>query len=188
MTPEERSNALKQEADVVMKMINLEKHCEYIGKPVLTGSYFMDLMMYPDIDLYLPVTMPDTLLSLAMQFAKYDCVRKINFEKGGPGDLAKGLYLKPMIEYGNWGRLWKIDIWSLSPEIVQKKQKDLLYLKTRMTPEQRKCILEYKYSILNESGRTPMFSGIYIYQAVINLGMMDFNDITEYLRNNNISI
>jgi hypothetical protein len=33
-----------------------------------------------------------------------------------------------------------------------------------------------------------MFSGIYIYRAVMNLGLKDFNEITEYLRENGINI
>lgn len=186
MTPEERARCLRKEADTVLEMIDLKKHCAAIGQIVPTGSYFMDLMMYPDIDLYLPPSTAQVLLSLAMQLVKYDCVKEIVFQKGGHGDLAKGLYLKPKIEHGNWGRLWKIDIWTLPLDIVDNKQKELEELKNRMTSTQRKRILEYKFSILTEKGRTPMFSGIFIYRAVVNLGINDFTEITEYLKENGI--
>jgi hypothetical protein len=57
-----------------------------------------------------------------------------------------------------------------------------------MSPEQRELILNYKYAILNEEARTPNFSGIFIYQAVIDHGLNEFSDITEYLRAHSIKI
>jgi hypothetical protein len=188
MTPEEKAQCLRKEADKVLEMVHLKEHCAPIGKTVPTGSYFLDLMMYPDIDLYLPPTTPEGLLTVAMKLVEYDCVKEIVFQKGGPGDLAKGFYLKPVIEHGSWERPWKIDIWSLPLDVVEKKQKELSDIKDRITPVHRRLILEYKYSILTEKKRTPMFSGIYIYRAVMNLGLKDFNEITEYLRENGINI
>jgi hypothetical protein len=190
MTPEKRSQLLRKEADEVMAMIDLEKHCADIGEITPTGSYYLDCMMYPDIDLYVPLVPVDVFLNLAIKLAQYECVRKINFEKGGPedGDLAKGLYLKPRIEYGNWGRLWKIDIWALPVSVIKEKQDILEDIKKRMTPDHKRVILHYKYSILNEEKRTPMFSGFFIYQAVVNLGMKDFTEITKHLRDNGIKI
>lgn len=188
MTPEERARALRNEADTVLEMVQLREHCASIGQIIFSGSYFLDLMMYPDIDLYLPLTTPKILFALAAKFAEYDFVKKIIFEKGEPGELEKGFYLKPIIEYGNWKRPWKIDIWSLPLDIVNKKQKEIQNFKDRMTPAQRKLILEYKYSILTETGRTPMYSGIYVYRAIIDLGLKDFNRITDYLKDNGIEM
>jgi hypothetical protein len=188
MTPEERSRRLQKEADKVLALVRLRRHCARFGKITPTGSYFLRCMMYPDIDLYIPLIPMEMLFDLATKLAAYDCVKKINFEKGGPGDLAKGFYLKPIVEYGNWERPWKIDIWSLPITVVTEKQKELEDIKRRMTREQKKLILNYKFSILTEAGRTPMFSGIHIYRAVVNLGLQDFSKITSYLRENGIKI
>jgi len=188
MTPEERSRRLRKEADKVLAMVHLKRHCGPIGKIIPTGSYFLDCMMYPDIDVYMPFVPMEILFDIAIKLARYDCVKKINFEKGGPGDLAKGLYLKPIIEYGEWGRPWKIDIWSLPITIVEKKQTELEGFKHRMTPEHKKIILNYKFSVLTETKRTPLFSGFRIYQAVIDLGLKDFDKITQYLRKNGINV
>ena len=103
-------------------------------------------------------------------------------------ELSRGFYMKPLIDYGNWGRQWKIDIWSLPGRMVDKKMAELQDLKACMTREQKKLILDYKYSILTDQGRTPMFSGIFIYRAVINCGMTGFDDITKYLRKHGIKI
>jgi len=188
MIPEERARQLRREADQVLVKIRLREHCADIGEIIPTGSYFLDVMVYPDIDLYLPPTSPERLLALGCQLAQYDCVRRLNFAKGGPGDLRDGFYLKPVIEMGNWERAWKVDMWALPLAVVEKKQRELTALKERMTAGQRRRIVEYKLSILKDSGRTPMFSGIYIYRAVINHGLENSEDISNYLRKNSIDI
>lgn len=188
MTPEERSRALREEADEVLDLIHLREHCAPIGDLTPTGSYFMDLMMYPDVDLYLPLTAPENLLGVAVELSKYDCVKRINYIRGGPGDLKEGLYLKPVVERGNWERPWKIDIWSLPEAVVHKKQAELKDLKGRMTSAHRKLILNFKHQLLNAAGRTPMFSGIYIYKAVIDHGVEKLGELTQFLRENNIDV
>jgi len=167
-------------------MIRLRECCSEIGQPIPTGSYFLDLMMYPDIDLYLPFTSPGALLSVAAKLAAHDCVKKVDSAKGGPAELADGLYLKLYIEHGTWERPWKIDIWSLPPHIIDRKQAELVDLRDRMTCEQRHLILHFKYSVLTDAGPTPMFSGIHIYWAVVDLGLTDSEEISNYLRENGI--
>jgi len=188
MTPDERSRALRSEADHVLELIRLPEVCAPIGALTPTGSYFMDLMMYPDVDLYLPPTSVEMLLGLASDLAKLDCVQGINYFRGGPGDLKDGLYLKLYVAHGRWERLWKIDIWSLPPAVVEMKQAELQRLESRMTPEHRATILETKHHLLTDEGRTPMFSGIYIYKAVIDDGLHQLDDIVRALRSNGIGV
>ena len=188
MTPDERSRALREEADTVLDRIGLRDLCAPIGDLLPTGSYFMDLMMYPDIDLYLPPAAPERLLGVATELSKLECVRKINFMKGGPAELKDGLYLKPVVAHGNWERPWKIDIWSLHPSVAAAKQKELEDLKTRMTARHHEVILDTKLRLLTDKGRTPMFSGIYIYKAVIDDGLERLEDVSARLRANGINV
>jgi len=188
MTPDERSRALRKEADEVLGFIGLRDLCRPIGDLLPTGSYFMDLMMYPDIDLYLPPAAPERLLGVAAELSKLECVRRINFMRGGPAKLKDGLYLKPVVEHGNWERPWKIDIWSLPPSVAAAKQAELEDLKTRMTARHRAVILETKFRLLTDEGRTPMFSGIYIYKAVIDHGLERLEEIATSLRANGIDV
>ncbi len=108
MTASERSAALIKEADELLDFIRLRDLCAGIGEILPTGSYFLDLMIYPDVDLYLPMTTSENLLAVAAQLSRLDCVKKINFQKRGRDDLKDGLYLKPVIERGGWERPWKI--------------------------------------------------------------------------------
>ena len=188
MTPEERARALRQEADSVLDLIRLRELCAPIGRLIPTGSYFMDLMVYPDVDLYLPPTTPERLLSVGVELSKHDRVQRINYMRGGPGDLKDGLYLKPVVEHGNWERPWKIDIWCVAEAVVRKKQAELGELKNRMTPGHRATILAAKYHLLNDAGRTPMFSGVYIYKAVIDHGLRETDEIVKFLVEHGIEL
>jgi len=188
MTPEERSRSLRAEADKVLELVRLREYCSEIGELIPTGSYFLDLLMYPDIDLYLPPAPAEAVMQVGMKLVGHDCVRKINFERKSTGELTGGIYLKPYIEYENWGRPWKIDIWSFPLGIIEEKQAELVRLQERMTPEHRRRILGYKFSVLTDEGRTPMFSGIHICRAIVDEGMEDFGLITGYLREHGIKV
>ncbi len=188
MTPEDRSRALQREANDVLDLIRLYELCAPIGRLMPTGSFFLDLMMYPDIDLYLPATTPDVLLTVAVELGKHPCVQKINYSRGGPGELKDGLYLKPVVVHGHWERPWKIDMWALPLTIVEKKQAELEDLRARMTPEHRQRIVDTKYRLLTNEGRTPMFSGIYIYRAIVEHGLEQLDDIVEFLKGNGINV
>lgn len=184
----ERSSLLRKEADEIIVHTELVKHCASIGKITYSGSYFLDLMMYPDIDIYLPETTMDKMLDLAKCFARNKQVEMINFRKGLAGPLRNALYLSPRLEMGNWGRHWKIDIWAVDEKNLQEKQNEIIAIKNQLTEEKRKIILEYKYRILTQDGRTPMYSGIFIYRAVLNHGLIKFDEITDYLRQNGVKI
>ena len=188
MKPIERSASLKKEADELLQEIRLAELCRDIGKLTPTGSYYLDLMMYPDIDLYLPPAKPGQLFQIATHLVENHPVVRVNFLNGGPGPLKNALYIKPVIAIGSWERAWKIDIWAVDQNYIDAKTTELQIYKKRMTAELREVILDYKFSILNEEGRTPMFSGIYIYQAVIDYGMREFAEITAYLRGNSIKV
>ena len=188
MTPGERSRALRQEADDVLSLVRLHELCAPIGKLTPAGSYFMDLMMYPDIDVYLPPTTPERLMGVAVELAKHDCVERINYMRGGPRELKDGLYLKPYVTHGGWERPWKIDIWSVPSTLIERKQAELGDLRDRMTSIHRATILETKYRLLTDEGRTPMYSGIYIYRAVIDHGLDELEDIVEFLTQNGIKV
>lgn len=186
MMPEQRSRALRQEADDVLGLIDLSRLSVSIGPLMPTGSYFMDLMMYPDIDVNLPLTTPENLMGIAVELSKLECVKRLRFLRGKEGPLKDGLYLKPDIEYGNWWRLWKIDIWSLPAAVLETAQTEMADLKRRMTAAHRAIILDTKFRLLTDEGRTPMYSGIFIYRAVINLGMIQPSEIDAYLIENDI--
>jgi hypothetical protein len=53
--------------------------------------------------------------------------------------------------------------------------------KAAMTESLRERIIRYKNTILTPAGRTPMYSGIFIYRAFVDEGLSDFGDVTRSL-------
>ncbi len=188
MKPLERAVRLKEEADALLREIQLDELCLPIGKLTPTGSYSLDLMIYPDIDLYLPPARPRQLFEIAAYLVENHPVIRVNFLRGGPVPLKDALYIKPVIAIGNWERPWKIDIWAVDSAFIDEKTAELESFKARMTPEIREFILNFKYSILNEEGRTPMFSGIHIYRAVFDLNLRTDEELNGYLKDQGIGI
>jgi hypothetical protein len=184
----ERARRLREEADLVLAEVSLYSILSPYGRIVFTGSYFLDLMMYPDIDLYIPTVSIDQLFEIGARLASAEKVLQVVFERSTTPDLPGGLYLKPRIAYGDWGRPWKIDIWSLDDAVVEDKMRDMVRWREILTEPLREQILAYKYSVLTALNRTPMYSGYFVYKAFLDEGLSDFGDVTRYLIDNGIQM
>jgi hypothetical protein len=188
MDPIERSAALRREADVVLREVRLHEILAPHGRVQPQGSYFLDLMMYPDIDLFIPPVSLDELFAIGAQLAASELVTRVKFDKCAPETLPGGLYVQPRVRYGNWGRTWKIDIWSVPAAVAGKQLAEQEAFKRRLTLPLREQILRYKYSILNKDHRTPVFSGYFICKAFLDEGMTDFDAVTRYLIANGVKM
>jgi hypothetical protein len=189
MLPLERASKLRKEADVVLGLIGLSDILRPYGKVFPSGSYFLDVMAYPDIDLYITKVTLDQLFAIGAQIAKSELVIQVVIEKtDDPQSMPGGLYLKPRIKYGDWDRPWKIDIWSLSERVIQDKMIEMNHFLSKLTPKLRQEIIRYKLSILTPEKRTPRYSGYYIYKAFIDEGLTDETSVTRYLISQGIKL
>jgi hypothetical protein len=189
MLPLERATKLRQEADIVLGLIRLYDILRPYGKVFTTGSFFLDMMVYPDIDLYITKVNLEQLFHIGAQLARSELVIQVVFEKtDDPVLMPEGLYLKPRIDYGDWGRPWKIDIWSLEETVILEKMVDMRRFQAKVTPELREQIINYKLSILTTQKRTPKYSGYYIYRAFLDMGLTDYESVTQYLVLNGIQM
>ena len=184
----ERSARLRQEADVVAEEIGLWRILSSYGRVVPTGSYFLDTMAYPDVDLYMSKVSLAQLFEIGAQLAESDLVFEVVCAKSKLADLPGGLYVKPRVEYGDWGRPWKIDIWSIGDALIDEKMACMYHFRDEMTESLREQIIRYKVSILNSGHRTPVFSGYFVYEAFIDEGLTDFGQVTRYLVDNGIEM
>lgn len=183
-----RSRVLKIEADRVIGLLDLNELLACYHRVVPTGSYYLDVMIYPDIDYYVSKVTIEQLFITAVQLAKHDLVRAVVFEKSDTKRMKDGLYLKARVAYGDWGRLWKIDIWSLEDCVIKAKMTDMVRFKEKMTPKLREQIINYKASIITSQRRTPMYSGYFIYKAFVDEGITDPEEVSAYLLENGITI
>lgn len=188
MHPLEYAGKLRQEADLILQKVRLMEILGPSRKITFTGSYFLDVMVYPDIDIYISKLTGAQLFQVGAQLAESELVAQVIFEKSNNPQLPGGLYLKPRIAYGDWGRPWKIDIWSLDEALIEQKMESMLRFKAWMTDQVRGQIISYKLSIMSSTRRTPMYSGYFIYKAFIDEGLTDYKEVTNYLIKNGIEI
>ena len=182
MLPLEYADKLRNEAHLVLELIRIEEILSPYGRVFPSGSYYLDVMAYPDIDLYITKIRVEQLFEIGSQIASCDRVSQIVFERSDdPIRLPEGLYLKSRVDYGNWGRPWKIDLWSLAENVILDKMEEMHHFQQKMTPHLREQIIRYKLSVLTSQKRTPKFSGYYIYKAFIEQGLTDFESVTLYL-------
>ena len=189
MLPLERAAKLRQEANIVLGLVRLYDILRLYGKVFPTGSFFLDVMAYPDIDLYLTKVNLEQLFHIGAKLARCDLVTQVVFEKtDDPVNLPNGLYLKLRMNYGDWGRPWKIDIWSLDEKVIMDKMTEMRHFQSRMTPEQREQIIDYKLSVMTTQKRTPVYSGYYVYRAFLDEGLTDSDGVTQYLISHGINL
>ncbi|OGO63507.1 MAG: hypothetical protein A2029_13275, partial [Chloroflexi bacterium RBG_19FT_COMBO_47_9] len=182
MLPLERAAKLRQEANIVLGLVRLYDILRLYGKVFPTGSFFLDVMAYPDIDLYLTKVNLEQLFHIGAKLARCNLVTQVVFEKtDDPVNLPNGLYLKLRMNYGDWGRPWKIDIWSLDEKVIMDKMTEMRHFQSRMTPELREQIINYKLSVMTTQKRTPVYSGYYVYRAFLDEGLTDSDGVTQYL-------
>jgi hypothetical protein len=186
--PLDLSLKLKREADFIIEIIHLQEILAAYGRITFTGSYYLDVMVYPDIDLYIPTVTIPQLFQIGGQIAQSDLVFQVTYENTQNPLMPGGLYLKPRIRFGDWGRPWKIDIWSLDETLIEQKMEPMHRFRAKMTEALREAIIQYKLSIMTHEHRTPMYSGYFIYIAFIDEGLTDFQEITHYLLANGIHI
>lgn len=190
MDPLERAACLRAEADILLDAVGVFDILGSYSRIYPTGSYFLNLMAYPDIDLMIDRLPVETMFAIGGRLACSEHVFEVKFEKAAPDDplVANGLYLKPRIHWGDWGRPWKIDIWSLDYPLIERKLIEMRRFHSRLTPTLRERILCYKTAHLTPEGRTPMYSGYFIYKAVLEEGLKEDEEISTYLRDNGIHV
>lgn len=184
----ERASRLHVEAGELMKTIRLVESLQPFGEVIFTGSYFLDVMVYPDLDLYVPMTRIENIFAATGQMASNTRVARVTFENEDHPTIPGGLFVNLRVNLGDWGRPWKVDIWWLDENVIQEKMKSMHHFKKVLTPELRQQIIRYKASLVNSLGRTPQFSGYFIYKAFLDEGMRDPAEITGYLVSNGINI
>jgi len=184
----ERADRLHQEADELMLILRLKDSLQPFGEIVSTGSYFLDLMVYPDLDLYIPKAGIPDIFAAAGQIARQKDVLRVSFENEPHTGLEGGYYLNFRVNLGDWGRPWKLDIWWLDPDMILEKMEIMHSFKHLLTPAMRETILNYKFSIITKDRRTPMYSGYYIYKAFLTEGLSEPDDVTRYLVDHGIDL
>ncbi len=182
------SNELQKEAKDVLDNKLLWIPFTSNGKIHVTGSTYLDLLVFPDLDVYYEandsVDIVDVFSEAARHIIVTNEVTSLEIEKElykRYSQVPKGIFFQYRINNGK--RLWKVDIWAISDKTVFEKQMlESRKFKEKITESNRKLILLVKDKLAKPFGRTPCFSSYLVYKAVLEEGINDVDQIFDYIR------
>jgi hypothetical protein len=198
--PLKAADDLRREASKFIHSKGFDKILNSYGRVFYTGSYYLDLMVWPDLDIEISLNEDpysvETFFQLGSEIAQLARVKSMKFNNclDAPDTQAippKGLYWK--IQASRSGNLtpWKVDLWAFDEATLERHEKEMKGFAARIAridDDKRKRIIELKHSLLTSQGRTPISCGYYIYQAVLLEGIEDREEVIRYLRSKGVEV
>ena len=127
------------------------KTIRLLGSLFFTGSYFLNTMTWPDIDMQLcahdGLNPKEALARLSSYLIKIGAVQKIdfrNFIEHPKEAMPSGLCLMSSYFDKNIKNYWNLDLWILTPVEFQKNRMLMDSLKNKITLAQHKLIMMIK--------------------------------------------
>jgi hypothetical protein len=191
------ASKLKLGADILIKNNDIWKAFTKHGQIHVSGSAELDVLVYPDLDVYFDLyncqaNIDEIFAKASLNIVKLPNTVSIRFEKELyklASHIPKGIYMQ--VKYRLNGCVWQIDIWWLeNKEELDKQLKETAELKSKInsSPDIKKLILQVKHSIKRPDGSTPSYSGYYIYKAILDKGLKDIDSIKKYIESQNVKI
>jgi hypothetical protein len=170
------SQKTKQEAERLLVYGNIVNILSKHGKVVLSGSYRYDLMWGPDIDLIVISDKP----KVASYDALKDFIEQRKFQKYQLGDFInfplknrpQGVIVVLILEFE--GRKWEIEIWFMKS--LSEDDRYFKKLLSKVSPKQRKAILELKYQRDMDGLSKHQLDSATIYKGVLIEGKTNIKD------------
>ena len=121
----ELADGLRKEADRIIYGKGIDKLLQPYGDVFYTGSYFLNVMVWPDIDITMaldpdPYSVED-FFEIGGKIARIDSVISLkfnNFFRLEVQDLPEGLYWGICLDMANRNTPWKIDLWAKDKEAL----------------------------------------------------------------------
>jgi hypothetical protein len=177
---------IKKEADEILIQKGLLAILNLFGKPHISGSYFLDLMTWRDLDIYLEtenITETDFFLLGGKIASAFDPVKmsyrneRIGKTKGLPHGLYWGIYL------GNErAGAWKIDIWVVDTAECKRLLNYCEDIQKKLTPEASLHILNIKSQCWKDPAYRRSYTSMDIYKAVLEKKITTIEAFKDYLQ------
>jgi|SRR3989344_542459 len=184
----EESKRIKEQADKILKESGILDILKDYGEVKIGGSYVLDVMLRPDLDLFVITQEHDwnKVLKISADimksryFREFDFVNWIDF---GDKDIdaMKGYYFQPWVPIE--GQLWKMDLWLITPDQYKGSEltdrfKSLLDKETGVS--KRLAILEIKKAMRQGKKYVKGVDGRLIYQAVLEKEITTVEDFKKF--------
>lgn len=173
------SKKRKLEADRILKETNLFNRLKKFGKIKLIGSYFLDLMIKPDIDFALRVRKNSEIDGIIKEIIGVSKeIKNISLKK--IVDRRKfGLNGKSLHLYYHGKDLWGIDIF-VSTNDFRAYNKLGKKIKDKITPKKKRDILKLKYYFYKK-GKKVHGVPYNIYISVLENKVSNLEELYQYL-------
>jgi hypothetical protein len=179
----ETNAELKKQAELLLEVYDLLRHGTSI-----TGSFVLDLMVCPDLDLYIPAEQLGGIFDLAIPLYRNHLTNEVYIQKGSALGILDGEHIQVRTSLRSERTKWKIDIWVFPHDTIADKLKEMRRLQELLTDEARSAICELKRAFLQPNGFTPKHSGLHICQAYLDNEKRSLPEMKEYLRHQGIDI
>ena len=184
----QKSQEFKKQADEILKDSKLVEVLSKYGEIKFTGSYPLDVMMRPDLDVYAIAkeNSREKMLEVVQGIFSscyFDEIRFTNYlDFHKDQDDHKGYYFQPLVKIGE--NRWKLDIWLMTEDRYRPYTEHFLELlnKDSNPDEKRLAIIKLKNHYREGQKYRSGINGKMIYEAVLEHGINNVEDFEEYLK------
>ncbi|HEX2944847.1 MAG TPA: hypothetical protein VHT96_02705 [Clostridia bacterium] len=181
-------SAIMKEADDILYKMSLLDELKKYGDVFITGSYYLNLMTWRDLDLYIDNSnmSNEHFFRLGHDIASIIQPHRMHYRNefiGNSQGLPKGLYwgiYTNIIEPGTW----KIDLWAVDSMQFAGFKNDVNKLKSKIDSYKREMILEIKANVCNHPFYRKEFTSVDIYQAVLDESVINLEEFKKWLKEN----
>ena len=152
----------------------------------VTGSYFLDLMVCPDLDVHIPKEKSADLFALAKSLYENGLTEEIWVMKGIKSGLPDADHIQIRTRLESHRAKWKIDLWRFPELAISAEMVEMNQLRKQLTETARHEIIDLKRKLLQPNGFTPKYSGFHIYHAYLDKGIRDLSGMKAYLHGKGI--
>lgn len=188
----ENSKELKKDADKILKDWKLLDFLSNYGQTYIVGSVALDLMVWRDIDLEVVSNNVPTKEN-ASEIAKYlfsiKGVRKVtpidyrrtnvSYDNTNGQYKPNGLYVGAEYIDEN-GNSWKVDVWYLTKDSANSKNKTDEIL-SKLNDENRKKIIDIKSQVYDNPNYRRNVTSVDIYEAVLEKGINNLDEFKKHI-------
>lgn len=168
----EYARQLRQEATALLDKEGLLSMLKAVGTTQVIGSYALDTMTWPDIDISMNLPQAQNVelfFELAQRIATKFEITKMSYSnhyiRNFPG-FDHGLYWGIQLRYA--GTEWKVDLWGYNDTDYQRHIAEANELFCQLQQADRLAILRIKYVICQQPEyRGNVYNSMAIYRAVL---------------------
>lgn len=174
-----RSTSIQREANEFLQQ-ELSDLLDKYGEVFVGGSYFYDLMVWRDLDIYMkaPTITIHEFFQLGAEITERSAAVKSYFTNNR-GQNPNGLYWGIRLGDTRAGA-WKLDIWAVDEPDYQRHVDYAQTIRQRLTSETRALILQIKDAYWQSAAYRNQITSHVIYEAVLDQKVKSLEEFQQY--------